>query len=66
MPEAEIPILSFVYNTKPELDSFLVNHLKWPNKPYGVPELSSLAHDKILSDKRRLSSLSVAALSQLA
>ena len=65
MLEAEIPILSFVYNTKLELDLSLVNHLKWPNKPCKILEPSSLAHNKILSNKRQLSSSSVTALSQL-
>ena len=66
LSEAEILILSFVHNTKLESDPSLVNHLKWPNKPCEVPELSCLARDKILSDKRLLSSSSVTALSQLA
>ena len=51
MLEAEIPILSFVHNTKLESKSFLVKHLKWPNKPCEVPEPSSLTRDKTLSNK---------------
>ena len=47
MLEAKIPILSFVHNTKLESDLLLVNHLKWPNKPCEVLELSSLTRDKV-------------------
>ena len=32
-------------------DPSLVNHLKWPNKPCEILEPSSLARDKILSNK---------------